>query len=141
VLAQVALELLAFVELVEVKTIHDFSLFDRLPADDRIRKLLRHLSIETAVPAYLSELSAFSSKNGQDAPGILTSLRNMLVHATEPNRRELQEITSSQLWQASELAVQHFELSLLALLGYRGTYARRGWRGWRGDDEAQAPWA
>lgn len=49
-------------------------------------------------------------------------------------------LTGTQLLFAGELALQYFELALLAICGYRGKYARRGWRGWRGADECPVPW-
>jgi hypothetical protein len=41
---------------------------------------------------------------------------------------------------AGQLALQYFELVLLALCGYREKYVKRGFREWRGADECLVPW-
>jgi hypothetical protein len=44
--------------------------------------------------------------------------------------------------QVDHLALGYLELTLLALCGYNGIHAQRGWRqGWKGQDEATVPWA
>lgn len=141
VLAQVALDLLAYVELVEVRQIFQYGPFDKIGAAQRVRHLMTHLRIPADVPSHLTNLSAIATKLGRDGPGIIVYIRNRLAHATERNRRELEIVSPIQLMEASQLSLQYVELALLALLGYKGKYAQRAWRGWKGSDEVAVPWA
>lgn len=141
VLGQVALELLAWVEVVETRHLHSRGDFKRLSAAGKMRSLLQHLQIPCDVPPHLGELQNLQGADAFDGPGVLVRLRNALVHAGEKNPARVGPISGTQWWLAGQLALQYVELSLLALCGYQGTYARRGWRGWKGDDEVQVPWA
>jgi hypothetical protein len=141
IIAQVALELIAWVEIVERRRLHSRSDFDKLSAAGRIRSLLHHLGIPTAVPSHYPELTNLQEGDAFDGPGILVRLRNALVHATESKRVLTSSVSGLTLWEAGQLALQYVELAVLALCGYQGKYARRAWRGWKGDDEVVVPWA
>lgn len=141
ILTQVALELLAWVHLVETQRIHSRSDFKRLSAAGRIRALLHHINVSTAVPDYLPLLSALNEGDAFDGPGIITKVRNALVHATEASRSTTEALKGPQLLQCSQLALHYLELVILSVCDHRGHYARRGWRGWKGDDEVLVPWA
>lgn len=140
VLAQVALEMLASVEVVEQRALRQSAKFARTGAAARIRALLDHLRVPVSVPPYLQGLSQLASALNQDGPGVIVYIRNRLAHATESSRRDLTSVSGDQLWEAAQLSIQYVELCLLALLDYRGRYARRGWRGWKGEDEVNVPW-
>jgi hypothetical protein len=43
--------------------------------------------------------------------------------------------------EAAQCGLQLFELSLLAVMGYRGKYSMRAFQGWKEDDEVLVPWA
>jgi hypothetical protein len=137
-LAQVALELLAWVEVVEAHRLHSRGDFKDLSAAGKLRSLLQRLRIPCELPSYLSELHGLQKGDAFDGPGVLVGLRNALVHAGE---KRPAKATGVQSWQAGQLALQYVELSLLALCGYHGKYARRGWQGWRSDSEVLVPWA
>jgi hypothetical protein len=63
------------------------------------------------------------------------------VHPTKYKRKKvIESMKRLQLFECSQLAIQYLELAWLAVCGYRGRYARRGWQGWKGDDEAIVPW-
>jgi len=140
VMAQITLELLAWVELVENRRLHSRSDFGRLSAAGRIRSLLHHLNIPSGVPLHCQELMSLQDGEAFDGPGILVRLRNALVHATGDSRALTSSLSGLHLWTAGQLALQYVELAILALCGYQGKYARRAWRGWRGEDEAFVPW-
>jgi hypothetical protein len=140
VLGQVALELLAWVELVETRQIHSRSDFKRLSAAGRIRSLLHQLRIPCEIPSHFVELQSLQEEEASDGPGVVVWLRNKLVHATENNRTRIKSVIGVQRWEAGQLALQYVELSLLGLCGYQGKYARRCWRGWKGEDEVFVPW-
>jgi hypothetical protein len=138
-LAQVALELLAWVHLVETSRMHSRRDFKGLSAAGRIRTLLHHARISTAIPDYMPDLKLLEGSEAFDGPGVLTEIRNEIVHAGERKVGQ-RKVTPMQFWQCSELAIQYVELALLALWGHRGHFARRGFRGWKGDDEVLVPW-
>ena len=141
VIAQVALELLAWVRMVETQKLHSRADFKRLSAAGRLRTLLHHIGITAAIPDYLRNLPALCKGDAFDGPGVITKVRNALVHATDDNRAVIDSLEGSQFLECSQLALQYLELALLAICGYRGKYARRRWRGWKGDDEVLVPWA
>jgi hypothetical protein len=141
VLAQVALELLAWVHLVETQRLYSRKAFDALKAAGRIRALLDHIGVPLAIPSYLTTLSAIYPSKALDGPGVITSVRNDLVHATDVSRAAISSLSVEQLFECSQLALQYVELVLLAVCGYSGYYARRGWHGWKGDDEILVPWS
>lgn len=141
VLGQVALELLAWVELIETRQLHSRSDFNRLSAAGRVRSLLHDLHIPCGMPSHFAELQSLQEGDAFDGPGVVARLRNALVHATENSRAIINSVSGVQLWQAGQLTLQYVELSLLAVCGYQGKYARRGWRGWKGDDEIFVPWS
>jgi hypothetical protein len=140
VLGQVALELLAWVELVETREIHSRSAFKSLSAADKVRSLLHLLHIPCDIPSHFVELQSLQEGEASDGPGVLVRLRNALVHATENRRALIKSVLGVQRWEAGQLALQYVELALLALCGYQGKYARRCWRGWKGGDEVFVPW-
>jgi hypothetical protein len=141
VLGQVALELLAWVDLVETRHLHSRGDFKRLFAAGWIRSLLRHLQVPCEIPPHFAELKEVQRSDASDGPGVVVRLRNALVHAGEKNPAPIKSVSGVQWWQAGQLVLQYVELSLLALCGYQGKYARRGWRGWKGDDEIFVPWS
>ena len=140
VLAHVALELLAWVHLVDTQKLHRRRVFKNLPASKKIRLLLQHISVPTIVPDYLAHLQPLVDGEAFDGPGVVTKVRNALVHATEHKRKVIKSLKPLQLFECSQLAIQHLELALLGVCGHRGRYKRRGWRGWKGDDEVVVPW-
>lgn len=140
VLAQVALELLSWVLLVESNRLYHQNDFEALSAAGRIRALLHHIGVPATVPDHLERLQAVCDADAFDGPGAITKVRNALAHSTKRKRRLMDSIDGMQRWQCSQLALQYLELSLLAVCGHDGYYARRGWQAWKGDDEVLVPW-
>lgn len=121
-------------EKVAVSTIADF---ERVrSAEERISKLLAELRIPDAVPASLEHLVAFAAGEGV-ASGVtaITRLRNKMVHPTPDNRRKAARMDNNARFQAAQLALWFFELSLLHLFGYDGLYTSRLRR-----EEERVPW-
>jgi hypothetical protein len=141
ILAQVALELLAWVHVVETQHLHSRHDFRRLTAAGRLRALLQVCGIPLDVPDYMDALSPVVDQDAFDGPGVVTRIRNALVHAGEARSDVLGALDGAGRWQASQLALQYVDLVLLAVCRHDGHYARRGWRGWKGDDEILVPWA
>jgi hypothetical protein len=140
VLSQVALELLAWVFVVETERLQSRSDFKRISAAGKIRSLLQALDIPTTLPDYMAELPRLVDNDAFDGPGVVTRVRNALVHAAEDNRNTIASMDSGLWFECSQLALQYVELALLAICGHTTEYARRGWRGWKGDDEVSVPW-
>ncbi|MBI3939401.1 MAG: hypothetical protein HY315_01075 [Acidobacteria bacterium] len=140
VLAQVAIDLLAWVHLVETERLHSRTGFKRLSAADRIRVLLHRVGVPATVPDYFTHLSSLLQGDAFDGPGVITKVRNSLVHSGGDRGGDSQVVSGIHLLECSQLALQYVELGLLAICGHNGHYARRGWRGWKGDDEIQVPW-
>ena len=141
VMSLVALDMLAWVELVETKSLHSRRDFERLSAAGRLRCLFHHLNVPLDIPGHFTGVQNLREGDAHDVPGVIARLRNALVHATENSRDLINSLSDVQLWEAGQLALQSLELCLLALCGYHGRYARRAWRGWKGDDETTVPWA
>jgi hypothetical protein len=139
VMALVALDLLAWVEIVETRNLHSRSDFNALSAAGRLRCLFHRLNIPLDVPEHFTEVQSLREGDARDVPGIIARLRNALVHATENSRDLINALSGVQLWEAGQLALQSIELCLLAVCGYRGRYARRAWRDWKGEDETIVP--
>jgi hypothetical protein len=140
VLSQVALELLAWVHLVETKKLYKRKQFEAFRAVGRIRALLDYAGVPVTIPAHLMQLTALCHSNSDDGLGVITKIRNNLVHAIHNSRNAIKAISGPQLFECSQLALQYVELALLSITGHNGHYARRGWQGWKGDDEILVPW-
>lgn len=140
ILPQVALELLAWVFVVETEQLQSRSDFKRISAAGKIRSLLQSLDIPTAIPGYMTHLPQLTDSDAFDGPGVVTRVRNALVHAGEDNRKTIASMDPKMWYECSQLALQYVELSLLAICGHSGHYARRGGKWWKGDDEVQVPW-
>jgi hypothetical protein len=142
VLAQVALDLLAWVDLVEAHGFYSRTAFDRMRAKGRMHALLGRMGVPIEVPDHMAELGAFCDASGfGNGPEVITWLRNSLVHSSDKKRGEMKSLEGMVWYQCSQLALQYLELALLWICGYRGNYARRAFKGSKGEDEVLVPWA
>jgi hypothetical protein len=140
ILAQVALELLAQVHLLETQGRYTRKAFKAMSAAKRIRLLLDDVGIPLGIPDYMTHLPSLREGDAQDGPGVMTLIRNGLVHQEQHQRTRIRALDGSTWYECTQLALQYVELVLLALCGYNGHYARRAWKGWKGDDETPVPW-
>ena len=109
--------------------------FGKTNAAEKMRLLLTRLGIPNDVPTTSPELIQFATKDGLDGPGILTRLRNSLVH---PAKRKA---TKHPYPQAYFLARHYLLLCLLGLFDYHGKYI--DWTKlprWNGEVQ-KVPWA
>jgi len=107
ILSQVALELLAWVYVVESERLHSRSDFKRMSAAGKIRCLLQALGIPTTLPDYMAELPRLADNEAFDGPGAVTRVRNALVHAAEDNRNTIASMNSHLWYECSQLAIQY----------------------------------
>lgn len=140
ILTQAALELLAWVLLVEDKSILSRDGFKRIPAADQIRLLLSALRIPLIVPPELAELKLLCNRlKGVDGPSVLTELRNAFVHPGD--RKRAKSASSLACFEAWSLGQWYIELVLLNLCGHNGEYGNRLKRTrWMGDVDP-VPWS
>jgi len=101
---------------------------------------LHNIRVPAAVPAYLKSLPELLQGDAFDGPGVITRVRNSLVHYGED--KGMPSVKGIHLRECGALALSYVELAVLAISGYQDRYARRGWReGWKGDDEVLVPWS
>lgn len=137
ILAQSALERLAYHYLVNHKKSISDKGFNDLRASDRFRLFFSSLNMPLEIPDYTPRIKSNASKlNWVDAPHALTFIRNSLVHPKIKNKTELQGCYIDG-WK---MILWYLELSILALCGYRGTYSNRLNKKWTGQVET-VPWA
>ena len=86
-------------------------------ATERIQAVLKEAGIDPVIPQSCKELRKVAQVDG---PGILTKIRNDLVHA------EMRTNVSMEAYlEARDLGQWYVELLLLRLFGYDGQYANR----------------
>jgi hypothetical protein len=121
VAGQTALELIAWIELVERKQVVSRDGFDKLPAADRLKLLLHLTDVAVPIPKRANALLAFASRqrpSWEDGPRALTEFRNSVIH---PKRRDTvlgaPEIAKSE---EEQLTLAYLESVFLRLFNYRG---------------------
>jgi hypothetical protein len=124
--AQAALELLGWAVLVEGEGALSADGFDRLPASDKLRLLLRNASVSLAIPTVLVALTGLAEARAwEDGPRAIGELRNSLVHPKLGKRRLMIDSPVRARIEVTQLALSYIELALLHLLRYRGDYVDR----------------
>ena len=126
VLAQSALELLAWVHLVEKKEVFTAKKFESYSASKKINCFLENLKIPKSIDLRLNALAQYSNQfdekfrnNGAYA---LQEVRNDMAHLSPSNRQRLFNTPSSVIIEAAKLIRWYLELSFLSLSNYQGFY-------------------
>jgi hypothetical protein len=135
ILAQTALELLSWQHLViEIKAV-SMTKFKKLKAAGQIEELLAHLKIPTALLPHQKVLGGVGSTIGEALAGI----RNDIVH---PKKKYLKHNGNDKelLIETWRCGLWALELSILALLGYRGKYQDRRYDNRRVGQVDKVPW-
>lgn len=137
ILAQPALELLAWTYLVEDKALFSRSQFRKLKAHEAIRALLDQMGIPAAAPREaLRRIRASVSTAPAEIPQLVAKVRNALVHPRgtriDPYLQVMANVWSLALWTV--------EMALLRIIGYSGEYSNRLVSGYVGEYE-EVPWA
>jgi hypothetical protein len=119
VAGQTALELIAWVEVVERQKVLSPEGFDKLPAADKLKLLLKLLNISVAFPKTAAALKSYSSDSArqwEDGPRSIAELRNSIVH---PKRRaRFYDAPEKIQEQTRELTLWYLSSALLRLFGY-----------------------
>lgn len=122
VLAQAAMEVLAWTLLVTERQALTVKGYRDLWASDRFRLLFSFLGIPKEMPDTLPALAAVArERNWSDALHALTEIRNSIIHPERKNR----ESSGSCLLEAWQLALWLLDLLVLRLCDYQGEYASR----------------
>jgi hypothetical protein len=122
ILAQAALELLSWLVLVEHGHALSSDGFRSLTAADQFRLLLHQFEIPAEIPAPLTELIKTAIPSKSDGPGILTGVRNSLVHPGKKSGAHITPYVTAQAWL---LSMWYVELALLHIFEYKGQYFNR----------------
>ena len=139
ILAQSALELLAFTFCVEDKKIWIYKVFKNKSATEKIKELLSSLNIPKDIPPSLSKLFALGKNFNWNGPQAFTEIRNLIVHPGQKRKRLVgHDLPLAEVWK---LGLWYIELVLLHLFRHSGFYAERlkddRWVG----DVSTVPWA
>jgi hypothetical protein len=135
ILAQTALEKLAWNYLVIAQKCLDEKAFNHMKAAEKFRMLLFSCRIPVDLPAYCQELSQIAKEYKlPDGPSAITFIRNKTVHPPKSNRS-----FAKAYWESLQLALGYVELVLLNLFGYQGKYSNRLSKTWSGEVE-DVPW-
>ena len=122
VLAQTAIERVAYEVFVNDKTMLTREGFGRLNADDRMRLLLRQMNVSLELIHYDGDLAAYGrAENWKDLADGIARARNSIVHP-QVKRREEYEKHKYAVWTHS---LWLLELAILFTIGYTGEYANR----------------
>jgi hypothetical protein len=140
--AQVALELLAWLILVDRRKVKSSTQYRKDGAATNLGDLLSLFGISTDFPSHLLTLknitSSWGATNGVDA---FVKVRNQIIHSTKKGRGQLSALGTPGKLEAKQLGLQYIELCLLAVMKYKGTYEDRTiLNRWKGQD-IKVPWA
>ncbi|MGD0863392.1 MAG: hypothetical protein ABSA21_11635 [Candidatus Limnocylindrales bacterium] len=124
VLAQAALEQMAWHLLVNDRKVVSADGFGKLPAADQLRLLVSSCGIPLDTPSSLQDLAAMRTQGRQvtDGPDRIARLRNDFVH---PPSGGSSARTHGRIVDAWRLSLWYLELALLSLMGQSGTYRSR----------------
>lgn len=126
--AHLAIELLAWIEFVEINRVISESSFRKIEAAERIRLLLSHSQIPTNVPTTMVNIEKYRKSRGNereiwDGPKVVAEYRNQFAH---PNlRQKLKSFPVKAHEEVRQLAIWYVELCLLRLLKYDSYYFSR----------------
>ena len=141
ILAQTALELLAYTYFVEDKKIWSYVDFKGKSAADKIKLLLSSLDIPLDIPSYLRKLFKLGNKFNWNGPQAFSEVRNFLVHPGQKRKRLAKVKAPLPLIEVWKLGLWYIELVLLHLFEHTGVYAERLKDGHRLGDVVPVPWA
>jgi len=114
ILAQTALERLAYHHLVVDRKMISSEGFKKLVASDRLRMLLSSLNIPIGITGATPDIQHVAK--WIDGPHAMTDIRNSLVHPD--NKKDV----GNCYFDAWKLSIWYLELSILALCQYNDTY-------------------
>jgi len=128
IMAQTALELIFNWWLLEKKGLK-FKNSETMRASSKIKLVLSQLNINHDIPIAFSELQSFfdTIKDNaiKDAPDVVSSIRNAIVHSQKAKRKKLRQIPLLTKFQGLQLYLWYIEMSILRILDYDEQYYNR----------------
>jgi hypothetical protein len=128
ILTQAALELLAWVLLVEKGRVSKDD-FKKIKSTSRqIKCLLIEFNVPIEIPASLTNLVQFERNqphSNNEGPYAFSAVRNLIIHSDPENRKRFRDTPSATIIEAWELGLWYVELILLRLFDYQGVYVNR----------------
>lgn len=128
ILAQTAFELLGWTHLVEERQELDKNGYEKLPAMEKLRRLLSICGIPAAEPSSLSRLNDAAKAQGNvwnDGPQAITEVRNALVHSNPAKSKKVFDEDRRIVHEVWNLSLWYLELILLRTFDYKGEYSSR----------------
>jgi hypothetical protein len=127
VLAQAALERMAWTYVVEDRCLLSAKAFSKLPADDQLRLFLASAGVPVALTEYSPALGRRAKEhNWADGVQAIVEVRNALVHGNPTGRKKhFSDGGRDVLFEAWQLALYLLELAVLRICGYEGMHASR----------------
>jgi hypothetical protein len=114
--------------------------FDKTPADKKIRDTLKMLKIPSdvdnipIVKEYLDK--TITDGTLKDGPRAISYLRNAIVHPTKKKRAKIDKASGEVEFAINRIGINYISLALLRIIGYNGCYLDHvSW------EEKQVPWA
>lgn len=124
--AQLTLELLSWVVLVEEGQIMSAGGFEKLPAMDKMALLANWAGLPVSFPNSFGEFTDESKQeNWNNSPEGLSNIRNKLVHPSLKNRTRVARVSSLAQHQAANWGLSLIELTILKLFAYDGVFVDR----------------
>jgi len=126
ILAQAALERIAWVYLTEHVRKYSKTKAKKLSTAQRVTEVLNDCKIPVALPSNYTRLAAFAAAFAcADGPQTIASIRNNLVHPV--NKAKGSGVIMDGLFyhEALSLYMWYIELVLLNLMGFSGSYSNR----------------
>lgn len=140
ILGLTALDLLGAMVVVDRAAVMSDSKYDKLVAKDKLARLLDVLKVPNAIPAKLTNLSAFAvANNWPTSSEALAEARHGYVHSNKKRRQVVLSAPNLATFEAWQLSLWYQELALLYLLGHHGEYRNRLTAEWLGQVE-RVPW-
>ncbi|MDJ0533304.1 MAG: hypothetical protein QNJ70_12535 [Xenococcaceae cyanobacterium MO_207.B15] len=140
-IAQIALDLIAWVFLVEKNQFLSKTRFNQLKTVGRLRELFSKLSIPLDIPTYgnlLEDLRQLvSQEQWMDSSQTLNKVRNAIVHPEPQKRNLIYSSTSMAKIGTAYLGLWYLELTLLAMFKYQESYSNRLDK----DNLTKVPWS
>jgi hypothetical protein len=138
IIAQTALELLAWNYLVVQEKALSKTTYRTTKASDKYQMMLNKLNIPLEIPNKFEEFITWAKQNNLDnGVQAVTKIRNHFVHPE--NNTNIQTPNGEVIYYARELALWYIELIILRLCDYNGVYSNRLNIGWVGQVE-DVPW-
>lgn len=142
ILAQTALERLAWMKLVKESPHLTSTQFRGRASEQKLGMLLNEMGIPLEIPGCLSGLRSLAAREGwPDGPTAWIKVRNNIVHPDNDWEPGFSSLDATVLGELLDLGMWYLELCLLRLFDYSGPYVNRLIRDIHAQRIEPVPWA